>query len=227
MVQSLAWRPRCCSLGHYMPLFFKPLNPAVRRSCWILFIQSQLLFVSLLLLSIRQCLGLSLWPLLKRFYNRNFVIMSNVALFMLLSESLLVPSNQHQGVITDGERVISWREENALRLCGMCGKVILVLLETSRVQARWDLRSCGNATLVFLSLYQQLNNNNSWKTSRPRKIRIVALLMCKRNPSLWENQIRPVVCKWGNPLGKNSSYSCFGHQGNSNRKKLSLGGNCN
>ena len=160
MVQSLSWRSRCCSLGQYMACFFETLNPAIRRSSWIQFIQSQLLFVSLVLLSTRQCLGLSLWPLLKRFYDTNFVLMSNVALFVLLSESHLVP----QWPTSKGDN--GWwarnllREENALRLCGMCGKVILVLLETSRVQTRWDLRSCGNATLVFLSLYQHLNNNN-------------------------------------------------------------------
>lgn len=91
MVQSLSWILRCCSLGQYMPCFFETLNPTVRRSSWIQFIQSRLLFVSLVLLSTRQCLGLSLWPLLKWFYDRNFVFMSNVALLVLLSESHLVP----------------------------------------------------------------------------------------------------------------------------------------
>jgi hypothetical protein len=97
MMQSFSWRPCCCSLGHYMPCFFETLNPTIIRSSWIQFIQSWLLFVSLVLLSTRQCLGLSLWPLLKWFYDRNFVFMSNVALLVLLSESHLVPQWQTSG----------------------------------------------------------------------------------------------------------------------------------
>jgi hypothetical protein len=36
-----------------------------------------------------------------------------------------------------------------------------------------------------------------------------------------------IVCKWGNSLGKNSGCSCCWPKGNSNRRKLSLSGNCN
>jgi hypothetical protein len=50
-----------------------------------------------------------------------------------------------------------------------------------RVHARWDLRCCGNATLVFLSLYQQLNNNNNSYNVRPSVRHSATLYMSETN----------------------------------------------